>query len=112
MEYYNLKASEQQEIKTLLDRELKVLANELGNELFLDALESGYVDNYECDEEYEEYPEVMQWWIVSDWLADKLREDNEVVMESKGLMFWGRCGYGYALECDFVNIYKSIKQGG
>ena len=51
----------------------------------------------------------MQWWIVSGWLADKLREDNEVVMESKGLMFWGRCGCGYALEWDFVNIYKSIK---
>lgn len=110
MEYYNLNTTQQSEIKNILNNELHLLANELGGHLFNEGFESGELVNYEYDEEYGEYPEVMQWWIVSDWLADKLIEDGEVVNQSKGVNLWGRCGCGYALECDFVNIYKSLSK--
>ena len=107
MEYYDLNTTQKSEIKNILDNNLYVLANELGNELFFNSLEDGDVTNYECDEDGE-YPEIMQWWIVSDWLADKLIEDGKVVNQTKGINLWGRCGCGYALECDFVSIYKSL----
>ena len=108
MEYYNLNYDQKNEIDNIVKNDVHLLANELGNKLFMEAFENGSIDNYEPHPDYEDYPEVYQWWIVSEWLAEKLVEDNEVVMESNGVYFWGRCGCGYALECDFVSIYKKL----
>lgn len=108
MEYYNLNTTQQSEIKNILDSHLHLLANELGNDLFTPYEEGCELHNFECDEEFGEYPQIMQWWIVSDFLAEKLINNGDVIMRAKGLNFWGRCGCGYALECDFVSIYKTM----
>jgi hypothetical protein len=110
MEYYDLKPSEKNEIKKLLDFNLCVLANELGEELFSNAFEDGEVFNYEADEEYDEFPEIMQWWIIKDRFADELIENGYLIMKVKGLSFWGRCGLGYDIEADFVPIFKKRKK--
>ena len=110
MEYYDLKPSEQNEIKKLLDFNLCVLANELGEELFSNAFEDGEVFNYEADDECDEYPEIMQWWIIKDRFADELKENGYIIMNAKGLSFWGRCGCGYDIEADFVPIFKKRKK--
>lgn len=41
--------------------------------------------------------EVMQWFIVSDWLAGHLRAQGEVVWQPHDVAFWGRQGCGYSL---------------
>ena len=56
--------------------------------------------------------EIFQWFIVSEWLFNKLNEQGEPVIEIKGLYFWGRCGCGYSLEDEtsLKNIVKQLEQ--
>lgn len=46
--------------------------------------------------------EVLEWWLVSDWLADKLRERDEVVVEDYGCRWRGRTTSGQAVYMDWV----------
>lgn len=68
-------------------------------------------DNYSpYDNYYNEYIEhlrdqqemqdVMQWFIVSDWLASKLIEIGEPVLSTDNHTLWGRTCYGQSLELD------------
>lgn len=50
----------------------------------------------------EEPAEVLEWWIVSPWLGDKLRDYGEVVLERYGGWIWGRQGTGQAILLDYV----------
>ena len=57
----------------------------------------------EVDEDEEpEYAEVYEHWLVSEWLANKLREQDENVVELYGLNIWCRCSTGQAIKCDDV----------
>ena len=67
-----------------------------------------------CSNCYEyEMHEVYQWWIVSDFLFEKLQEVGEVVCDVEGVYFWGRTACGIALEYDYcfkkiaTNIYNT-----
>ena len=71
------------------------------------------------EEEYEyldENPqEVYEWWTVTNWLGDKLKERGEVVIEGWGHWYWGRgnTGQGIALDgCDFKNLLWNGDIGG
>lgn len=46
--------------------------------------------------------EVYEHWIVSSWLARKLKQHDEVVGELCGLTIWGRCTTGQGISCDYV----------
>lgn len=56
------------------------------------------------DENIEPYQrEVYEHWIVSDWLADKLRERGEKVdVDFCGLTVWARTTTGQAIANDYV----------
>ena len=62
------------------------------------------------EEEYEyldENPqEVYEWWAVTNWLGDKLKERGEVVIEGWGHWYWGRgnTGQGIALDLSLIHI--------
>ena len=54
-------------------------------------------------EELETEPqEVYEWWIVSDFLYNKLKDHNEVVLTDGYLTFWGRSCSGQAILLDNV----------
>ena len=57
-------------------------------------------------EEYEyldENPqEVYEWWAVTNWLGDKLKERGEVVIEGWGHWYWGRGNTGQGIALDGV----------
>ena len=67
---------------------------------------------YECtscgklftEEEYdnldEERREIYEWWAVSRWFGEKLREQGCFVIESYGKSYWGREGTGQAISLD------------
>lgn len=57
-----------------------------------------------CDEEslYCDYIEVYEYWIVTKWFADKLKEKGEIVEELFGLNIWGRTTTGQAILLDLV----------
>jgi hypothetical protein len=49
-----------------------------------------------------EYIEPYEFWIVSDYLGDKLKEKEQIVEEVFGLTIWGRCTTGQAILLDHV----------
>lgn len=59
-------------------------------------------ENYKEDKETGEYPEVFEWWAVSDWLADRLKEEGEIVGEVLDFCVWGRQTTGQAIYMDPV----------
>ncbi|MCW5711586.1 hypothetical protein [Shinella sp.] len=47
----------------------------------------------------------LEHWIVSDWLAEKLIEKDEIVdVDFAGLAIWGRSSTGQAIEADDVIV--------
>ena len=64
------------------------------------------------DDSDTKHKEIFQWFIVSDWLYEKLNKQGEPVVEIKGVYFWGRCGYGYSLENEWClkRIVKELEQ--
>jgi hypothetical protein len=49
--------------------------------------------------------EVLEHWIVSDWLAERLAQRGETVdQDFAGLTIWGRTTTGQPIECDDVII--------
>ncbi len=52
-------------------------------------------DNSEC-------AEVFEWWAVSSWLAEYLRENGHVMLDWYGIDVWGRETTGQAIKMDGV----------
>jgi hypothetical protein len=53
--------------------------------------------------DHPEGAEVLEHWLISDWLADKLEAKGEsVVRDLCGLTVWGRATTGQAIYCDGV----------
>jgi hypothetical protein len=50
----------------------------------------------------EESQEVFEWWAVSSWLFEKLKEKGCVVVEAGSCHVWGRCTTGQAILLDGV----------
>ena len=128
-------------IERIIKNEILTIANELAeyhlnsDEYYWDNVENAFTEfessshnKYKCNDCdsvgvvnedgicincFENEPkEIFQWFIVSEWLFNKLNEQNEPVVEIKGLHFWGRCGYGYSLEYEtsLKNIVKQLEQ--
>lgn len=53
-------------------------------------------------EEEESPADIYEWWIVSGWLGDKLKEKGEYIIERWGAAIWGRCTTGQAISLDGV----------
>lgn len=49
-----------------------------------------------------EYPEIFEFWAVSDWLYEKLEERGEVVFEMLDFNVWGRQCTGQAICLDGI----------
>ena len=47
-------------------------------------------------------PEIYEFWSVSDWLYDKLKEKGEIVFECLDFNVWGRQATGQAIKLDDV----------
>jgi hypothetical protein len=57
--------------------------------------------------------EVFEWWLVSRWLCEKLRELGEVVLDNDYGYWWGRCTTGQAIIADGVlqHVARLIDKG-
>lgn len=51
---------------------------------------------------YGEWYEVLEWWLVTNWLAERLRDEGEVIVEDCGCHWWGRTTSGQAIYMDSV----------
>ena len=50
----------------------------------------------------EDMNEVYEHWLVSDWLLDRLKEENEPILETDFETWWGRCTTGQSIVLDHV----------
>ncbi|MDC0857499.1 hypothetical protein OAP83_02155 [Rickettsiales bacterium] len=67
--------------------------NEYQEALFESAEENGLID----------YPEVYEFWLVSKWLLQKLKDRGEIIVEYKNKEeWWGRQTTGQAVDMDSV----------
>ena len=56
--------------------------------------------------------EVCEYWLVSEWLANKLEDKGETVeRDFMGLCIWARTTTGQSIWCDYViqEIYNDLK---
>ena len=104
-------------VDRLIGREILTLANGLFEKLLNDSEYCLYdeIENFYYEDENEECEpkEVFQWWIVSEYLYERLQEVGEVVCDVEGVYFWGRTACGIGLEYDYcfkkiaTNIYNT-----
>jgi hypothetical protein len=53
------------------------------------------------DFRYDNPKEIYEWYLVSDWFIDRLREINEPVIDNDYGEYWGRCCTGQAICLDY-----------
>lgn len=63
-----------------------------------------------CDEPMDESREVFEWYLVSDWLAEKLEEVGAVVLINDYGTWWGRTCTGQAISMDGTEIEAIAKK--
>ena len=62
---------------------------------------SNLFEEIEGDEEPQP-KEVLEWWLVTEWLAEKPDAIEQVVLETEWGFYWGRTCAGQAIELDNV----------
>ncbi len=67
-----------------------------------DAQEEGYASLREMQDDGADQQEVLEWWFVTEWLFNALREKNEVVLHSDYGRLWGRGASGQAIYMDSI----------
>ena len=64
--------------------------------------------NYNSNPIEGEPEEALEHWLISEWLAKRLLEEGEMVIDFYGLTIWGRTTSGQAIYIDSVieDIYN------
>lgn len=84
-EFYDACDAYEEEVKEI-DNEIEALNNEI----------------QELEYQQERPQEVFEWWRVTNYLYEKLRNKGEVVLEGPNGYYWGRCCTGQAILLDGV----------
>ena len=58
---------------------------------------------WEAEADCPDKGEIFEWWIVTEWLAKKLRDRGHIVMHTSNGWIWGRQGTGQAILLDFMS---------
>jgi hypothetical protein len=103
-------------------------ASRCGNKIFggieLDAIENYYIADEATAQDYgydslaamqeagADQQEIFEWWLVSNWLYERLRAAGEPVIDSDYGYLWGRTCTGQAIALDSVieRIYDELQR--
>ncbi len=96
-DYANFEGGTEDQRQKEIERLRELIADDDHDTEMRDTIESE-IDDIENLES--EHREVYEWWMVSGYLFDKLKEKGEVVIESEGI--WGRRSTGQAVSLDHV----------
>lgn len=86
----------------------KRVKNKSDFEVFLNGLSDEELENLslefdiDIDDEKNQYHEIFEYWIVSEFLYKKLKEKGQPVLEWGNNYYWGRCTTGQAILLDDV----------
>ena len=69
-----------------------------------------YYEQYLGDSLEDYRQEIFEHWVIEDYLARKLREHGETVVEVLGLTIWARPSTGQSIALDYViqKIYRGL----
>src|SRR5579864_5766786 len=90
----------QNELRQFVDREVYCCQSMLVDELLRRDFFS--FDEIENLDQGSEMQEIYEWWIVSDWLAEKLKKQGEPILDNNYGTWWGRTTTGQAIFLDEV----------
>tara|TARA_Y100000592_G_scaffold80577_1_gene127386 strand:- start:464 stop:823 length:360 start_codon:yes stop_codon:yes gene_type:complete len=95
LNWNGLTDKEQDFTETIINRDVLHLCNEL---MEYASLNNDYIefDNI-YDEENDEYVEIYQYFIISEWLYEELSKIGGCVAEFKGLYIWGKTDFGQSM---------------
>ena len=77
-------------------------------EVFLNSLDDDELKelcrkfSIDIDDEISKPQEIYEWWIVTEWLYNKLKRYGESVLEWGNNCYWGRTTTGQAIMLDYV----------
>ena len=102
-------ATTQDNCRRLVDSHVYQNVSYLVQELSKDEKYSNDLMEVQVQFNDEDYPdEALEHWLVSNWLAERLREEGEMVIDFMDLTIWGRTTSGQAIYIDSVieDIYN------
>ena len=73
-----------------------------GNKLSGDALEEAQKSDDFDDLYHEEHAEIYTWYLITEWLSDKLNEKGEPTLNNEHGTWWGRTTFGQLIVHDGV----------
>lgn len=98
-----------EEIEELEDKQCEPSISEEEYEFLEGQINKIYDKIEELEGEQDEPNEVYQWFLVSPWLCDKLKDRGEVVIESESLWGRGTCGQSISLDWVIADICKNME---
>ena len=88
---------------------MDMTANEITDRLILDNQNLVVEELMRHDESlweelqnFDENSEIMEWWLVTPYMAELLKEKGEVILSDYDCYWWGRATSGQALYMDGV----------
>ena len=88
---------------------MDMTANEITDRLILDNQNLVVEELMRHDESlldslqnFNDSSEVLEWWLVTPYMAELLKEKGEVILAAYGCCWWGRTTSGQALYMDGV----------
>ena len=108
LNWNGLTDKEQEFTETIINRDVFTLCNEL---IEYASENDDYIEfDNSYDEENDTYYEIFQYFIITDWLHEKLAEIDACVTEFKGFYIWGRCDFGQGMDMnsELKQVAKNI----
>tara|TARA_R110002050_G_scaffold296665_1_gene456942 strand:+ start:422 stop:778 length:357 start_codon:yes stop_codon:yes gene_type:complete len=108
LNWNGLTNKEQEFVETIINRDVLTLCNEL---MEYASVNNDYVEfTNEYIEEEDTYKEIYQYFIISEWLYEKLTEIGACVAEFKGFYIWGKTDFGQGMDMnqELKTITKNI----
>ena len=65
-------------------------------------LARNYDNIQEAKDNGEDMKEIFEWWRISEWLATKLKNHNEPIIDNDYGYWWGRTTTGQSITIDYV----------
>lgn len=110
LNWNGLTDKQQEFIEKIVNDEVLTLCNELVSKGFEGSIDGEFIEFDNSIDEDGEVKDMMQFFIVSDWLARHLIINNACVTDFVGFTIWGRCEFGQSLtmDHDLKEVVKSL----
>jgi len=108
LNWNGLTDKEQELTESIINRDVFTLCNEL---VTYASENDDYVEfTNEYIEEEDTYKEIYQYFIISEWLYDRLDSIGGCIAQFKGLYIWGKTDFGQSMQMnhELKTIAKNV----